>query len=49
MILRRREIKMLESVRMMRTEMPIPKPFATLVVMAMVEHIPSTCTRTGFW
>ena len=48
MILRSMEIKTLDSVRMMSTDTPIPRPLKNEVVMAMVEHIPSSCTRTGF-
>ena len=33
---------------MMSTDTPIPRPLKNEVVMAMVEHIPSSCTRTGF-
>ncbi len=39
---------MLDRVRMMSTLTPMPRPLKNEVVMAMVEHIPSTCTRTGF-
>ena len=42
-------MKMLDRVRMMITLTPMPRPFMMEVVMAMVEHIPSSCTRTGFW
>ena len=37
----------LQQVRMMRTERPIPTPLNRLVVIAMVAHIPMSCTRTG--
>ena len=33
----------------MRTDTPIPRPLERDVVMAMVEHMPSSCTSTGFW
>ena len=39
---------MLEQVRMISTEMPMPMPLNSIVVMAMVEHMPSSCTVTGF-
>ena len=45
---RRAEISTLEQIRMMVTEMPMPRPLNRLVVMARVEHIPSSCTKTGF-
>ena len=32
---------------MMVTATPMPRPLKNEVVMAMVEHMPSTCTRTG--
>ena len=47
--MRSREIKMLDRVRMISTLTPMPRPLKNDVVMAMVEHIPSTCTSTGFW
>ena len=49
MILRSREIKMLERVRIMVTERPMPMPLETVVVMARVEHMPKSWTSTGFW
>ena len=49
MILRSSAMKMLERVRMIRTDTPMPRPLKNDVVMAMVEHIPSSCTSTGFW
>ena len=33
---------MLERVRIMSTDTPMPRPLKNDVVMAMVEHIPST-------
>ena len=36
---------MLEKIAV--TEMPIPKPLNRVVVMAMVEHRPKSCPRTG--
>ena len=48
MTFRRAEIRMLEQMRMTVTARPMPMPLNRLVVMARVEHIPSSCTRTGF-
>ena len=48
MILRSREIKMLDRVRMISTLTPMPRPLKNDVVMAMVEHMPRTWTSTGF-
>ena len=47
--LRSREIKILDSVRMIVTDTPMPMPLEMVVVMARVEHMPSSCTSTGFW
>ena len=47
MILRMAAMMTLESVRITSTEMPMPRPLKNEVVMAMVEHMPSTCTSTG--
>ena len=49
MTFRRAEMTMLEQVRMMSTDRPMPTPLKNTVVMAMVEHMPSSCTSTGFW
>ena len=38
----------MDRVKMMSTLTPMPRPLKNEVVMAMVEHIPSTCTSTGF-
>ena len=42
MIFRIAEIMMLDRVRMMVTATPMPMPLKKEVVMAMVEHMPST-------
>ena len=47
MILRMAETTTLQQVRMMRTDRPMPTPLKSVVVMAMVAHIPISCTRTG--
>ena len=47
-IFRMAEMTTLEAVRMMSTDTPMPRPFMMEVVMAIVEHMPSTWTRTGF-
>ena len=49
MIFRSREINTLEQIRIIVTEMPMPRPLNRVVVMAMVEHMPSSWTSTGFW
>ena len=41
------EITTLQHVRIIRTESPIPIPLNSVVVMAIVAHIPICCTRTG--
>ena len=46
-ILRMAEMMTLESVRITVTARPMPRPLKNEVVMAMVEHMPRTCTRTG--
>ena len=46
---RMREIMTLERVNMTITDSPMPTPLATEVVTARVEHIPNSCTSTGFW
>ena len=46
-ILRMAAMMTLESVRITRTATPMPRPLKNEVVMAMVEHMPSTCTSTG--
>ena len=45
---RRAEIITLEQIRMRVTEIPMPRPLNSDVVMARVEHIPRSCTSTGF-
>ena len=45
---RRAEISTLEQMRMTVTANPIPRPLKRLVVMARVEHMPKSCTVTGF-
>ena len=47
MIFRMAEMMTLESVRITVTATPMPMPLNMEVVMAMVEHIPMTCTSTG--
>ena len=42
MALRSAEMHTLQQVRMMRTERPMPMPLNSVVVMAMVEHMPDT-------
>ena len=32
---------------MISTDMPMPTPLKSVVVMAMVAHIPISCTKTG--
>ena len=49
MIFRRAEITTLEQVKMMVTAKPIPRPLNIEVVMASRGHMPSSCTRDGFW
>ena len=38
----------LEQIRIIVTHRPMPMPLNSVVVMAMVEHMPSSCTNTGF-
>ena len=47
MILRMAAMMTLERVRMTVTATPMPMPLNMEVVMAMVEHMPITCTSTG--
>ena len=49
MIFRRAAIRMLDRVRIISTDTPMPRPLNRVVVMAMVEHMPSSWTVTGFW
>ena len=47
MILRMAATTTLQQVRMMRTDRPMPTPLNRVVVIAMVAHMPISCTRTG--
>ena len=49
MIFRSAAIRMLDRVRIISTDTPMPRPLNRVVVMAMVEHMPSSWTVTGFW
>ena len=49
MILRSREMTTLAQMRMMVTDRPMPMPLKRVVVMASTEHMPRSCTSTGFW
>ena len=42
------EMAIFEQIRMIVTEMPMPMPLNSVVVMAIVEHMPSSCASTGF-
>ena len=46
--LRSREITTLEQIKIIVTHRPIPMPLNSVVVIAMVEHMPSSWTNTGF-
>ena len=48
MTLRSRLMNRFEKISTAVTARPMPMPLKRLVVMARVEHIPSSCTRTGF-
>ena len=45
--LRMAEITTLQQVRMMSTDRPMPTPLKSVVVMAMVAHMPICWTSTG--
>ena len=42
------EMAIFEQIRMIVTETPMPMPLNSVVVMAIVEHMPSSCASTGF-
>ena len=46
--LRSSEISTLEQIRISVTDRPMPMPLNSVVVMAMVEHMPSNWASTGF-
>ena len=49
MNLRRREMSRFESTNTAAAESPMPTPFFMDVVVASVGHVPSNCTKIGFW